>query len=149
MNTIQNYGMVNYNKNKFVNYKFKQNNIAFTSNPIAKVSTPNKKNIFEKFLSFIGIREKFNKQLINHMEEILKDKGFVNRKHSSFRATANDFIYGQATFMQQGLLGKNPIYKADRYYIIQSFDNEGIAIFKKFNRKGKLVDTIQLTGNAL
>lgn len=141
--------MINYNQAKCVSYKSKQNNIAFTSNPIVKTSTYKKKNILQKFLSFFGIKTSLNRQLVKQMEEILRDGSFVNRKHSSFRATANDFIFGNDSFMQCGMLNGCPIYKADGYYVIQSFDKHGVTTFNKFSRKGELVDAIQLTSNTL
>ena len=155
MNSISSYGVMNSTKN--CNY-FKQNcdkkfsyyNVSFSAKPISN-GLEKKRFSFSTIMSKLGInKNKQNKQLVKQIENLLKDKSYVKSEHSSFfNPEVNKFIFGNDNFMKEGILPNiGCVYKADNHYIIQTWQ-DNIATFKKLDKKGRLIDTINVFRKSL
>lgn len=154
MNTIQNHSFTNFNGNAY-HFNSRNNNekilnsISFTATPNPQYFNKNKKSLFNTICSVLGIKSNSKNQLVKNIDEVLKDRAFVHREHSSFSSAVNDFIYGNYFHIKQGLVNGKPVYKGDGYYVIQHNNQEGIAVFEKLNSKGKLIDKIYIPESTL
>ena len=155
MNSVSLCGVMN--RLQRLNYSgqgFKKNlssgNVQFSEKTISQGVEKNNSSFFSKILSKLNInRNKENKQLIKQIDDQLKDEGYVNELHTSFSPKVGKFIFGNDTYMKQAILPKvGIVYKTDNHYVVQTWKDD-MAVFKKLDKKGNLIDTIYVPGRAV
>ncbi len=154
MNSVSSYGFMsrtqkfNYHK---PNFNKSSCNVSFSSRPISKEPVKNSFSFFSTILSKLKInRNKENKQLIKQIDNLLKDESYVKDEYSSFSSPeVKKFIFSKDGFVKNGILPNiGCVYKADNHYVIQTWQ-DGIATFKKLDKKGNLIGKMELPARAL